>query len=120
MPHPARPLAAVVALLLALLAVLAPQAALAQTFPALTGRVVDGAHVFPADLAARLDQKLAALETQSRRQLVVATLPDLQGYDIEDYGYRLGRAWGLGDKQRNDGAILIIAPKERKVRIEVG
>jgi len=114
-----RVLPALLAILGALVALL-PGAAFAQTFPPLTGRVVDAAHVLPADVAARLDQKLAALETQSHRQFVVATLPDLQGYEIEDYGYRLGRAWGLGDKQRNDGAILIIAPKERKVRIEVG
>jgi len=103
-------------LLLALFASVAD----AQTFPALTGRVVDAAHFLPADVAAKLDQQLAALETQSQRQLVVATIPDLQGYDIEDYGYRLGRAWGLGDKKRNDGIVLIVAPKERKVRIEVG
>jgi uncharacterized protein len=107
-------------LLLALLAIILPQGAPAQTFPPLTGRVVDAAHILPADVAVRLDRKLAALEQQSRRQLVVATLPDLQGYDIEDYGYRLGRAWAIGDKQRNDGALLIVAPKERKVRIEVG
>src|SRR3546814_3028549 len=50
----------------------------------------------------------------------VATLPDLQGYDISDYGYRLGRAWGIGDKEKNEGALLIVAPNERKVRIEVG
>lgn len=108
------------ALLLALLAALLPALGHAQTFPPLTGRVVDAAHVLPADVAARLDQKLAALETQSQRQLVVVTLQDLQGYEISDYGYRLGRAWGIGDKQRNDGALLIVAPKERKVRIEVG
>jgi len=116
MPLPRR----LAVLFLALLAAILPQGALAQTFPPLTGRVVDAAHILPADVAARLDQKLAALEMQSQRQLVVATLPDLQGYDISDYGYRLGRAWGIGDKQRNDGALLIVAPKERKVRIEVG
>lgn len=92
----------------------------AQTFPQLTGRVIDDAHLLqPAQIAA-LDGKLAALEQQSQRQLVVVTLPDLQGYEIEDYGYRLGRAWGIGDKGRNDGALLIVAPKEHKVRIEVG
>jgi uncharacterized protein len=63
---------------------------------------------------------LATLETQTGRQLVVATLPDLQGYEIEDYGYQLLRTWGIGSKERNDGAILIVAPTERKVRIEVG
>lgn len=107
--------------LLALLALLVPLAARAEpTFPPLTGRVVDAANILPADEKARLEQKLAALETQSRRQLVVATLPSLQGYDISDYGYQLGRAWGIGQKQENNGAILIIAPAERKVRIEVG
>ena len=118
---PVRAARAFLALILAGLAVLAGSPALADpTFPALTGRVVDGANVIPADERARLDQKLAALEAQSGRQLVVATLPDLQGYDIADYGYQLGRAWGIGRKDKNDGAILIVAPKERKVRIEVG
>jgi uncharacterized protein len=116
---PARLQTLVIALCAALLLLVAGPAA-AQTFPALTGRVVDDAHILPADAVQRLDQKLAALETQSQRQLVVVTLPDLQGYEISDYGYRLGRAWGIGDKTRNDGAILIVAPKERKVRIEVG
>ena len=60
------------------------------------------------------------LEQQSQRQLVVVTLNDLQGYDISDYGYQLGREWGIGDAERNDGALLIVAPNERKVRIEVG
>ena len=110
-------------LLLALalaLGVLAGPAAADPSFPRLTGRVVDAANVLPDDVEARLTQKLAALEAQSHRQLVVATLPSLQGYDIADYGYQLGRAWGIGDKQRNDGALLIVAPSERKVRIEVG
>lgn len=119
------PVSAVTTLLIrfalaALLLVLTAHVTHAQTFPPLTGRVVDAAHILPTDVAAKIDQQLAALETQSQRQLVVATIPDLQGYDIEDYGYRLGRAWGLGDKKRNDGIMLIIAPKERKVRIEVG
>ena len=92
----------------------------AQTFPALTGRVVDGANIIPADVKARLDQKLAGLEAQSHRQLVVVTLASLQGYEISDYGYQLGRNWGIGSKEKNDGALLIVAPTERKVRVEVG
>ncbi|MBW8754736.1 MAG: TPM domain-containing protein [Sphingomonadales bacterium] len=107
-------------LALLLLGFLAVPAAAAPTFPALTGRVVDGANIIPPDVEARLDQKLAALEAQSHRQLVVVTLPDLQGYEISDYGYQLGRAWGIGTKAKNDGALLIVAPKERKLRIEVG
>ena len=107
------------ALLLAVLALVAGPA-FAQTFPPLTRRVVDDAHLLNPQQVAALDAKLAALEQQSQRQLVVATIPDLQGMPIEDYGYQLGRAWGLGDKQRNDGALLIVAPNDRKVRIEVG
>lgn len=97
----------------------APLAAQPQ-FPELTGRVVDNADILTPEAEAALTAKLAALEIQSQRQLVVATIPDLQGYDISDYGYQLGRAWGLGDATRNDGALLLIAPNDRKVRIEVG
>ncbi len=112
-------LAPVAALVIALVGLVAPALA-APSFPPLTGRVVDAANIIPADGEARLTQKLEALEKNSGRQLVVATIPDLQGYEISDYGYQLGRAWGLGDKQRNDGALLIVAPNQRKVRIEVG
>jgi len=90
------------------------------TFPALSGRVVDQADLLPAQTRADLDAKLAALETDTGAQLVVVTLPDLQGYEIEDYGYRLGRAWGIGPGATDRGVLLIIAPTERKVRIEVG
>lgn len=109
----------IVLLLLPVLAFATPAAA-APDFPPLTGRVVDAANIIPDDVEASLDQKLEALETQSQRQLVVATVPDLQGYEISDYGYQLGRAWAIGDKERNDGVLLLVAPNERKVRIEVG
>ena len=102
------------------LGLLTAQPALAQDFPELTGRVVDAANIIPDEQEAALTAKLAALETQSQRQLVVATLPDLQGYDISDYGYQLGREWGIGDAERNDGALIIVAPNERKTRIEIG
>lgn len=88
------------------------------TFPPLTGRVVDQAMVLMA--TAPLERKLADYEAASGHQIVVATINDLQGYDIRDYGNRLFRAWGLGDKQRNDGVLLLIAPRDRKVSIEVG
>lgn len=92
----------------------------APTFPALTGRVVDGANMLSPQVEQSLDGKLAALEEQTGRQLVVATLPSLQGYEIEDYGYQLGRAWGIGEAKADTGVLLIVAPNERKVRIEVG
>lgn len=103
-----------------LLLLFLPAAAQAQTFPKLTGRVVDNANLLSPEQEAALTGQLAALEAKNRRQLVVVTIPDLQGYPIEDYGYRLGRTWGIGEKDVNSGALLIVAPKERKVRIEVG
>jgi uncharacterized protein len=106
--------------LLILLSGIILQPASAQSFPKLTGRIVDSADLLnPAEEAA-LTAKLEAFETGTQRQLVVATIADLQGYDIADYGYQLGRNWGIGAKDRNDGALLIIAPNERKIRVEVG
>lgn len=107
-------------ILVALLALLALPLAAQPDFRTLTGRVVDEANIISPEAEAQLEQRLAALETQSQRQLVVATIPDLQGYEIADYGYRLGREWGIGDVERNDGALLLVAPNERRVRIEVG
>ena len=107
-------------LLLLWLALLVAAPAAAQDFPKLTGRVVDNANLLSAADEAALTQKLAALEQASSRQLVVATIPDLQGYPIEDYGYQLGRSWGIGQSEANNGIILLVAPKDRRVRIEVG
>jgi uncharacterized protein len=90
------------------------------TFPPLTGRVVDDAHLLSPEVQADLTGKLAALETKTGDQVVVVTLPSLQGYPIEDFGYQLGRKWGIGQKGKDNGALFIIAPSEHKVRIEVG
>ena len=90
------------------------------TFPELTGRVVDGADMLSPQAETQLTEQLAALEAASGRQLVVVTLAELQGYEIEDFGYQLGRHWGIGEAETDSGALLIIAPNERKVRIEVG
>lgn len=95
-------------------------AALAQTFPQLTGRVVDGANLLSPPDEAGLNDKLTAFERRSGRQFVVATVRSLEGRTIEDYGYRLGRTWGIGDKDKDDGVILLVAPAEKKVRIETG
>lgn len=82
--------------------------------------VVDAAHVLlDADREA-LNRKVVAWDRATGHQLVIATVPNMQGLDVKDYGYRLGRAWALGDKQRKDGVILLLAMAERKVRIEVG
>lgn len=103
-----------------LAAVLLFGGAAAQTFPKLTGRVVDGANMLSPRTEAELTQRLARLESGTGVQLVVVTLPSLQGYTIEDYGYRLGRAWGVGQAEEDDGALFITAPNDRDVRIEVG
>ena len=100
---------------LALIALAAPAAA--QTFPQLTGRVVDQAHLLSNEQVLDLTSKSAALEAQSGRQFVVATVNSLEGRTIEDYGYRLGRAWGIGQKGKDDGVILLVAPNEHEVRI---
>jgi uncharacterized protein len=102
------------------LALLAAPAFAAPKFPALTGRVVDGANMLSPTVENDLTGRLAALETETGRQLVVVTVPDLQGYPIEDYGYQLGRQWGIGEAKADDGVLFIVAPNERKVRIEVG
>ncbi len=110
-----------VAWALALVVLLAAVPALAAlTFPTLTGRVVDDANLLSADDKRALDIDLEGLERKTTDQLVVVTLPSLQGTSIEDYGYQLGRAWGIGQQGKNNGVLLIVAPNDRKVRIEVG
>src|SRR5579864_5073256 len=95
-------------------------AAQTLTFPPLTGRVVDQAGLLDAADRAALTETLASLEATTTNQLVIVTLKSLQGTSIEDYGYQLGRRWQIGQKDKNNGALLIVAPTERKVRIEVG
>jgi uncharacterized protein len=109
--------AIVVATLLALL-LLVP--ALALDFPALSGRVVDDAGILDAGTRAALTQKLDEFEAKTSDQLVVVTLKSLQGTSVEDFGVQLGRHWQIGQKGKNNGVLLIVAPNERKVRIEVG
>ncbi|MBV1707372.1 MAG: TPM domain-containing protein [Hyphomicrobiales bacterium] len=90
------------------------------TFPPLTGRVVDAAHVINATTMTRLDSQLQALESKSSIQLVVATVPSLQGQDIDTFANEMFRAWKLGQKTTNNGVLLLVVPKEHQVRIEVG
>ena len=85
----------------------------------LTGRVVDAADILDVETEQRLTARLASTETLYGPQLVVVTTPTLDGRRIEDYSYDLGNAWGVGDAKRDDGLLLVVAPNERKVRIEV-
>ena len=95
-------------------------AALAFAYPTLTGRVVDSAGVLSAETKQSLTAKLADLESRSTIQLVVATVASLEGQDIEPYANELFRAWKLGQAEKNNGVLLLVALKEHKARIEVG
>jgi uncharacterized protein len=99
---------------------LIPAALAEPRFPALSGRVVDQAQILSPQVERKLDQLLAAHESETSNQVVVASVASLEGYDIADYAVRLGRAWALGQKDRDNGALLLVAPNEREVRIEVG
>jgi uncharacterized protein len=89
-------------------------------FPTLTSRITDEAGLIKPDDYTAIIEQLKALEAKSTDQVAVVTLKSLQGYPIEDFGYRLGRKWGIGQKDKDNGILLIVAPNERKVRIEVG
>jgi len=109
------------ALVLALVCAFIAVPALADpTFPPLTGRVVDDANILSQDAQQRLTAMSVALEDKTHDQLVIVTLKSLQGYPIEQYGYQLGRHWGIGQKGKDTGVLLIVAPNEHKARIEVG
>jgi uncharacterized protein len=114
-------LALALAVLVAGLAVYAVGALAAElTFPALTGRVVDAAGILSPEQRGALEAKLKAHEDKTSDQVVVATVPNLQGTTVEDYANRLFRDWKLGQAKTNNGVLLLVAPTERKVRIEVG
>jgi uncharacterized protein len=93
----------------------------AQHFPANNGSpVVDQAHLLTPEQLVDLKSKSEALFAQTGQAFAIATVNSLEGYDVDDYAYRLGRAWGLGQKGTNEGVLLLVAPKERKVSIATG
>lgn len=94
--------------------------ALAASFPARTGHVVDQANVIPAETRTALEQKLSELEARTGVQLVVATVASLEELDIHSYAYELFRHWALGQRGRNNGVLILVAPHEKRVKIEVG
>lgn len=94
----------------------------AQEFaiPELTGQVVDQAEMLESGAESQLTSMLASHEQATGEQVVVVTVPDLQGRSIEEYGVELGRSWGIGQAEEDNGALLIIARDDRRIRIEVG
>ncbi|HEY6558127.1 MAG TPA: TPM domain-containing protein [Polyangiaceae bacterium] len=109
-------LSAAFSVMLALCA--APASAL--DVPPLTGRVVDGANVLPPDAEQRITALLEAHERGSGQQFAVLTVPSLDGDPIENFSIRVVEAWKLGKKGKDDGLLLLVVPKDRKVRVEVG
>ena len=107
-------------LLLVIILMLVPLQLFALDVPRLTGRVNDYASLLSAEAAARLEQKLAGFEREQSTQIVVLTIPSLQGDDIDGFSIRVAEQWKIGQKGKDNGVILILAQAERKVRIEVG
>jgi uncharacterized protein len=105
---------------LALLFLLCCTIAAAYDFPPLTGRVVDQADLLSEAAETELTAQLAKHEQQTTNQVVVATVNSLEGGSIDDYGVQLGRFWGIGQREKDNGVLLLIAPNERKMRIDVG
>src|SRR5438094_6031005 len=99
-------------------ALASPAAAL--DVPPLTGRIVDAAHLLPADLAASLSAELEAHERRTGNQVAVLTLPSLEGEPLEEFSHRVATTWQLGQKGTDNGVLILVVPGDRKVRIEVG
>lgn len=102
------------------LSLFAPPARAELTLPELKGRITDEAGLINAEDRAVIEAQLKSLEETSTDQLAVVTVNTLQGVTIEEFGLELGRKWGIGQKDKDNGIVLVIAPNERKVRIEVG
>ncbi|MGJ0508806.1 MAG: TPM domain-containing protein [Methylocystis sp.] len=122
-PHSAPPAAArhMLRALVALTLILAASLAIAgPKYPQLTGRVVDQAGVIPEATRASLTTKLKDLDDKSGIQLVVATIKSLGDADVETYANGLFRYWKLGEAKKNNGVLFLVAPTDRKMRIEVG
>lgn len=109
---------AMISALLLLILFISPT--LSAELPALTGRVVDDAGILDPATKAALVQKLADFEKKSSDQIVVATVPSLGGEEIEPYANRLYRAWKLGQAGEDNGILVLVAPNDRRMRIEVG
>jgi len=88
--------------------------------PALTGRVNDYASMISQSAEREIDDRLARLEEIESTQIVVLTIDSLEGEPLEEYSIRVAEAWGIGQKSIDNGALLLVAKKERKARIEVG
>ncbi len=106
--------------LLILLFTLLPRSLQAREIPALVARAQDQAGLLSPTLRRRIDAQLLAYEQKTGHQLILLTLPSLEGDPLEDFTIHVMESWKLGNKDRDDGLLLFIAVAERKIRIEVG
>jgi uncharacterized protein len=108
------------AVLFTLLFLLPPAVRAQGDVPTLQGRVNDYANLIAPDQKQRIEAQLAQFEQQTGNQVVVLTIPTLNGEDIEGYANRVARAWALGQKGKDNGVLLLVAHQDRKMRVEVG
>ncbi len=92
----------------------------AREVPVLKGRVNDGAGVFSASELRALEQKLASLEASGAAQMAVLTVKSLEGDSLEEFSIRTVEKWKLGEGQKDNGVLLLLAVEERQLRLEVG
>lgn len=92
----------------------------AQTIPPLRGRVNDNAGILSPQAAGQIEQAIRGFEQNNAGQIAVLTTPSLEGYSIEEFSIKVAEAWQIGSKGNDDGVIVVVAPNEREVRIEVG
>jgi uncharacterized protein len=108
-------------ILLLLIALLATdQITIGAEIPYLTGRVNDNASVLSEATRRSLSEKLKDHETRTTNQVVILTVPSLEGESIEDYAYKVFNEWKLGQKDKDNGILIVVVPDERRMRIEVG
>ena len=107
-------------LLPCLIGLLAAFSALAVDVPYLSGRVVDNAEILKAETKRNLAARLKAHEQETSEQIAVLTVPSLEGESIESYAEQVFNTWKLGQKGKDNGVLVLVAPSERRMRIEVG
>ena len=94
--------------------------AVAQTLPKPSGRVTDLANVIDAGTEAEIVARLEQLERQTSSEIAIVTVPSLDGVPVDDYAVRLFKEWGIGQAKQDNGVLVLVAPNEREMRIEVG
>jgi len=99
---------------------LAASIAAGMDIPYLTGRVTDNAEIFSPETRERLTESLKAHEGRTTNQIAILTVPTLNGENIEEFAVAVFEAWKLGQKDKDNGILIVVVPDDRRMRIEVG